>query len=122
MAPTERRYPCWVHRIVDGDTLVVDIDLGFNITTRQYVRVAGINAPEINSVAGRAAKSAVDSWLREATNMDFNVPPWPYVLVSSPHKDKYGRRLGDIEDRHGNSLAMWMLGNNHATLYDAGVK
>ena len=35
-----------VHKVVDGDTIDVDIDLGFNVSFYQRVRLAGIDTPE----------------------------------------------------------------------------
>ena len=35
-----------VHKVVDGDTIDVDIDLGFNVSYFQRVRLAGIDTPE----------------------------------------------------------------------------
>ena len=39
-------YKAKLVRVVDGDTIDCEIDLGFDITVRQRVRFAGINAPE----------------------------------------------------------------------------
>ena len=40
-------YPATINRVVDGDTIDVDIDLGFSIILKkQRVRLLGINAPE----------------------------------------------------------------------------
>ena len=36
-----------VLRVIDGDTMVVSIDLGFNLTLTQTIRVKGINAPKL---------------------------------------------------------------------------
>ena len=46
------RVSCWnykvskVDRVVDGDTIDVTIDLGFDLSIKQRVRVAGIDTPE----------------------------------------------------------------------------
>ena len=41
------RYKVWVTRVVDGDTVDVDIDLGFGMTyKKQRVRMVGIDTPE----------------------------------------------------------------------------
>ena len=39
-------YFCKVTRVVDGDTIDVDVDLGFNIWHKARVRLAGIDTPE----------------------------------------------------------------------------
>ena len=42
-------YKAKLIRVVDGDTLVADIDLGFHIHVRSYLRFARINAPELRA-------------------------------------------------------------------------
>ena len=41
-----REYECVVVKIVDGDTMDVEINLGFGITTKQRVRLLGVDTPE----------------------------------------------------------------------------
>ena len=43
-------YKARVHRIIDGDTVDVVIDLGFEMTTRQRIRLYGINTPETRAI------------------------------------------------------------------------
>lgn len=81
--------PGRVTRVIDGDTLVVDLDLGWGvwkIGTR--VRLQGINCPELDTEAGRAALGFVRATLHES-----QVPP---VTVVSKSLDKYGRVLGVV--------------------------
>lgn len=75
-----------VLRVVDGDTLLVRIDLGFGICTRQYLRLRGINCAEIDSSAGLLAKKFVEQSLLK-TN---------YIILNSTRDDKYGRYLADV--------------------------
>ena len=55
--------------MIDGDTIVLDIDLGFGIwRLGQKVRVLGVNAPEMRGApreAGRIAKAATTDWLQK---------------------------------------------------------
>ena len=48
-------YPAELVRVIDGDTAVLLIDLGFNVSTTQHVRFIGYNAPELH---GRNASKA----------------------------------------------------------------
>src|SRR3989338_3906016 len=63
-------YKAFVERVVDADTLIVKIDLGFENRIRQYLRLRGINAPELSKV--------------------------PYVILTSSRSDKYDRYLADV--------------------------
>ena len=79
-------YKGFVERVVDGDTLIVKIDLGFEIRIRQYLRLRGINAPEPSTQAGKKAKAFVE---RELSHV-------PHVILASSRSDKYGRYLADV--------------------------
>lgn len=86
-------YPAQVVRVVDGDTLDVEIDLGFHIRTKERVRLYDIDTPEIfGSTAeprGQAARAFVEWWLPEDRRV---------VLDSRKYdaRGKYGRVLADI--------------------------
>ncbi len=79
-------YHAWVLRVVDGDTLRVQVDLGFGDRIRQYLRLRGIDTPEINSAEGKKAKAFVEKCLK----------PAPYILLQSSRSDKYDRYLADV--------------------------
>jgi micrococcal nuclease len=80
-----------VARVVDGDTLDLDLDLGFSITLRQRVRLIGIDAPEVRTrdaaekARGLATAAHVVGWLGRPGQ----------VLVTTTKDDKYGRMLAD---------------------------
>jgi len=48
-------------KVIDGDTVDVDIDLGFNLTIRQRVRLKGINAPESRTTNEKEKKLGLES-------------------------------------------------------------
>ena len=48
-----------VRRVVDGDTLVVTVDLGFAVEVGQTLRLRGIDAPELSRQAGERARDFV---------------------------------------------------------------
>lgn len=66
-------YYAFVERVVDGDTLIVKIDLGFEARIRQYLRLRGINAPELATPEGKKAKAFVE---RELARV-------PYITLTS---------------------------------------
>lgn len=79
-------YKAWVARVVDGDTQFVEIDLGFSIALEQYLRLRGIDAPEISTAEGKKAKAFVEKCLRTA----------PFILFTSSRSDKFDRYLSDV--------------------------
>ena len=79
-------YYAYIERVVDGDTLLVQVDLGFGLWTRQYLRLRGIDAPEMDSNGGRKAKHFTQAELSGV----------PYIVITSSRSDKYDRYLADI--------------------------
>ncbi|NBW58356.1 nuclease [bacterium] len=79
--------------VVDGDTIDVDIDLGFNVSYSQRVRLAGIDTPEsrtkdkFEKTLGLEAKEYVKSKLKDASDI--------VIKTELPDSsEKYGRILG----------------------------
>ena len=80
-------------RVVDGDTLDAEIDLGFDVKVKRRIRLAGINAPEsrtrnkVEKKLGLAAKERLVEILDGAANC---------FELESQELGKYGRVLGRI--------------------------
>ena len=86
------QYKVKLVKVVDGDTIDVIIDLGFDISTKKRVRFSGINAPESRTrdlkekAKGLAAKARVKQILKENESFELH----------SEELGKYGRVLGKI--------------------------
>lgn len=64
------QYKATIVRVIDGDTLELDAQLGFHVTKRVRVRLRDIDAPEIRGeerAAGRASKAALEVFLAEVS-------------------------------------------------------
>lgn len=97
--------PGVVKRVVDGDTLVVDLDQGWRSWRHdERVRLAGVNAPELDTAEGKAAAAFVRALL----------PAGTVVTVVSRELDKYGRVLGVVRLEDGRLLADLLLTSGHA--------
>jgi len=59
-------YNAVLRRVIDGDTYVLDIDLGFHIWTTQHVRLEGIDCPEKNTPEGVLATNFARVWFSMA--------------------------------------------------------
>lgn len=79
-------YKAYVDKVVDGDTLNVTLDLGFNIKHKEIIRLAQINAPEKNTLEGQRATRKLQEILR---NTEF-------VIIKTHKTDIYGRYIGDV--------------------------
>lgn len=73
-------------RVVDGDTLLVNIDQGFSYWNEQRLRLNGIDAPEMDTVAGERAKK----WLQD------ELKPCKNIVVKTYKSDKWDRYLVDV--------------------------
>ena len=85
-------YKAKVVRIVDGDTVELQVDLGFYVTYKHAFRLADINAPEIRTKdqeekkEGMAAKEALEKLL----------PVGSEVSITTEKTGKYGRWLAHL--------------------------
>lgn len=108
-------YSCKVDRVVDGDTIDVVLDLGFDILYRCRVRLYGIDTPESRTrnkdekargkIASAFLKNAIDSGKR--------------VVIETKLKDskgKFGRVLGNVLVDSVN-INQSMIENNLAVAY-----
>jgi len=120
------QYKCVITRVVDGDTVDVDIDLGFGIWKRnERVRLHGIDTPEsrtsdpVEKVFGKEAARVVEHFLPVGSEQ---------VLTSVKDKvEKFGRTLGsftvyDSEEDGETTINKWMIRNSYAVSYNGQSK
>ena len=111
-------YNAIVNRVIDGDTVVIDIDLGFGLWIKEEsVQLTGIDAPESRTsdlhekMFGLHAKQYVENLLPEGSNV---------VYTSTQFQsDKYGRSLGDFQIGDSTLTAL-MLEDRVAAVYRTG--
>jgi micrococcal nuclease len=96
--------PATVLRVIDGDTVELQLDLGWRITLTAPCRVAGVDTPELPTAEGKAAKAFTAAML----------PVGCAVRFVSEQLDKYGRPLGQILLPDGRSLGLALLAAGHA--------
>ena len=92
-------YQCTLDRVVDGDTIDVNIDLGFKIIlAKQRVRLVGIDTPESRTkdLAEKKLGLQAKELLQELTKDGF--------VLESQGRGKYGRILGVLWDLEENSI------------------
>lgn len=79
-------YRASVAHVVDGDTLVVSIDLGFDVWTKKRIRLRGIDTAEKDTDDGKKAKQFVEAAL----------PLGSTIVVQTFFTDLHGRYVGDV--------------------------
>ena len=101
-------------RVIDGDSLVLEIDLGNKITWRDSFRLSGIDAPEMSAVGGEEAKAHLEGLLGLGV-----------CRVETFKPDKFGRWLAEIyiTVRSGEMSAnKLMVLDGHAVPYSGGKR
>ena len=117
-------YKCKVLKVVDGDTVDVDIDLGFGVWLRkERVRIMGIDTPEsrtsdkVEKVFGLAAKNRLSSLLGAEAILQTQVSK-----KGEDMKGKFGRVLGNFISLNGEKCAAVLVREGHAVAYSGGSK
>ena len=124
----QNEYDITVVKVVDGDTVDVDIDLGFGICLKdERVRIMGIDTPEsrtsdrVEKLFGKAAKNRLYELLSEGAKL---------ITTEDKHgedmKGKFGRILGDfyVERYEGQreKVTDVMIEEGHCVAYFGGSK
>jgi micrococcal nuclease len=110
-----------VEKVVDGDTIQVDIDLGFYTSVVHRLRLLGVDTPEVNSrdaderARAQAAMAFTSAWLAEHA-AHAQSTEWPFNMRTEK-ADSFGRFLADVECGQGHNLNTALLDTGHAKPY-----
>ena len=121
---TQNEYDVVLLKCVDGDTVDVDIDLGFGVWLKdERVRIMGIDTPEsrtsdkVEKVFGLAAKNRLKELLENGGKL---------ITTENKHgedmKGKFGRILGDFRAPDGKLVTDIMIEEGHCVAYFGGSK
>ena len=88
-------YNCIIERVVDGDTVDVRVDVGFDVWTQQRVRLMGIDTPEKRTRDLREKKFGLIATARVEELLP--VGSKQRVVITKQGRGKYGRYLADFE-------------------------
>ena len=107
-------YTASVLKVIDGDTIEVDFDLGFGVWLRnQRIRLDGIDTPESRTadkeekVRGTLSKDKLKEILGKDIRITTKIDP----------NEKYGRILGVLVNADGINVNEWLIQNNYAVKY-----
>tara|TARA_B100001057_G_scaffold451635_1_gene494817 strand:+ start:9060 stop:9518 length:459 start_codon:yes stop_codon:yes gene_type:complete len=119
-------YRCKVLKVVDGDTVDVDIDLGFGIVLKdERVRIMGIDTPEsrtrdkVEKVFGKASSARLKELIGGRSG------PILKTQINKKGEDmkgKFGRILGDFVTDNGKLVTEILVEEGHAVAYFGGSK
>ena len=117
-------YHAKVNKVIDGDTINVDLDLGFNVVlSNQSVRLLGIDTPEsrtsdkVEKVFGTLSKDKVKEFIDRCEGRVI------LQTVLSDSEEKFGRLLGKIINPKDNTvLNDWLITSHYAVAYNGENK
>lgn len=104
-------YRAEVTRVVDGDTVDCNVDLGFRMTARIRFRLSRINAPEVRGEErelGKASAAFLENLLSQHGNC---------VTIHTEKTGKYGRWLAEIFVGEQQNVNDELVKSGHATYY-----
>ena len=105
-------YNAQVVRWVDGDTVELDVDLGFNLRYQSHFRLLGVDTAERGKPLAAEGKALSISL----------APAGSSVQINTTKADKYGRYLADVVTVAGENVAGELLKANLANPYWGGTK
>jgi micrococcal nuclease len=107
-----------VLKVIDGDTVDLLFDLGFNVFHKERIRLAGIDTPESNSkdlqerILAEDAKTFLSVWLVNQNQLK----------IKTTKDDKYGRMLGEIYGDNNICINKLLIDNGYAWEYNGDAK
>jgi micrococcal nuclease len=112
------QYKAKILKVLDGDTVEIDLDLGFNIVlANQKVRLAGVDTPESRTTNLEEKPRGLLS--KKKLQEKLPVGTWAIIetLRSDNNDDKFGRILGVFIAADGTRVNQWLIDNNYAVSY-----
>lgn len=119
-------YDPWIRRarldhVVDGDTYVMLIDLGYNTYGHHSIRLMDVNAPELFSgppetrQRGKSARDFAQAWFNtHVSHARKDAPNWPFIVRSEKDTQTFARYVAEIHCQLGHSLAQALIDAGHA--------
>jgi micrococcal nuclease len=111
-----------VHKVIDGDIIDVDIDLGFSVSFFSRVRLAGIDTPESRTTDAKEKVLGLE--VKEKLKKELAAAKDVVIKTEKPDSsEKYGRILGWVFlDGSDVSLNQKLINEGYAWTYGGGTK
>ena len=112
------QYKAKILKVLDGDTVEIDLDLGFNIVlANQKVRLAGVDTPESRTTNLEEKPRGLLSKKKLQEKLPLGTWATIETLRSDNNDDKFGRILGIFIATDGTRVNQWLIDNNYAVGY-----
>ena len=112
-------YKAGLVRVLDGDTVVLSVDLGFNVGVQEHFRLSNINAPELHGHDPDTKAAALES----KKYLEGLLAAGPLTIRSERRtQEKFGRYLVRIVNGAGVAVNEEMVKAGHAKTYEGGKR
>jgi len=118
-------YKARFKKVIDGDTIIVDLDLGFNVVLAdQIIRLIGLDTPEsrskdkVEKMFGAISKKAVEDFMKNSDQENLIIQ----TVFCDDNGDKFGRILGKVYNSNKACLNDWLIESNYAVKYNGENK
>lgn len=123
------QYEAMPVRTIDGDTVLVDVVLGFGVTYRTRIRILGVNTPETHSTDPTEKKAGLEAQVRLARFLGCPcdkaggpLEPHAGLTLKIKGPDKYGGRwLAHVYQGHVD-VGQWLIDQKLGVPYDGGAR
>ncbi len=116
------QYPAKLQRVIDGDTVLLEIDLGLGVILRDFrLRLARIDAPELDADDVPTQRAAIASSLNLQKLLECSLL---LVVTSGDRRDRYGRFIGELfridpaTGGPGFNASQHQINTGHAKIFD----
>lgn len=112
------QYRAKLVKVIDGDTVDLTVDLGFDTFRTVRVRLSGVNCPEMNTPDGQVAKLATINWFGDASHGDTWVTINTFKRKDLSDKyDDWHRYIAEVVAPDGTTLNKYLLDSGNAEVW-----
>lgn len=105
-------YRISITKVIDGDTVVADVDLGFRVILRdQRIRLARINAPEMHGESKQQGELSKVALMNKIFGKKVTMRSY------KSDREKYGRLLGELYLEDGTCVNDWLVSESLAKAF-----
>lgn len=102
-------YKAAILKIHDADTFFAEVDLGFHVAKEMWLRLAGVDAPELSTPEGREALQFAQEWFAGSRAVVITTER----DRSGSERQTFGRYVAHVHNAIGESLAEALVAAGH---------
>jgi endonuclease YncB( thermonuclease family) len=108
-------YKATIFKVHDADTFFAEVDLGFHVDKSMWLRLAGVDAPELSAPEGRAALQFVQEWFAGCRDVVITTER----DRNGAERQTFGRYVAHVYNAIGESLGDALIAAGHGKAREA---